>query len=168
LQEGIAQRKERAIALLEQAVRSLEEELPAVDSVTGQEFELPPAAVQPKNAVFVVHGHDEAALQAVARFLEQLGLQPIVLREQPDSGRTIIEKFEDYADQVGFAVVLLTPDDIAGTADAPGSALRARQNVIFELGYSRVSLVADEPAYSGRVRWRYRPIYTALSIRILI
>jgi predicted nucleotide-binding protein len=85
--------------------------------------------------VFLVHGHDEGVLQAVARFLEQLGLQAIVLREQPDSGRTIIEKFEHYADQVGFAVILLTPDDVAGKADAPGSALRARQNVIFELGF---------------------------------
>jgi predicted nucleotide-binding protein len=83
----------------------------------------------------VVHGHDEAALQGVARFLEQLGLEAIVLREQPDQGRATIEKFEDYAGQVGFAVVLLTPDDIAGAQSFPGSATRARQNVIFELGY---------------------------------
>jgi hypothetical protein len=136
LREGINQRKERSIAVLEQAVRGLEEELPSADhSVIGEEFEPPSTTVQPKNAVFVVHGHDEAALQAVARFLEHLGLPAIILREQPDSGRTIIEKFEDYADQVGFAVVLLTPDDIAGTAGAAGSATRARQNVIFELGY---------------------------------
>lgn len=57
------------------------------------------------------------------------------MREQPDQGRTIIEKFEDCADEVGFAVVLLTPDDIAGSAATPGSARRARQNVVFELGY---------------------------------
>jgi len=83
--------------------------------------------------VFVVH--DDAALQNVARFLEQLALTVIVLREQPDKGRTIIEKFEDSASEVGFAVVLLTPDDIAHAARVSEQAARARQNVIFELGY---------------------------------
>jgi len=95
------------------------------------------AVAVPRNfsKVFVVHGHDEAALQVVARFLEQLGLEAIILREQPDRGRTIIEKFEDCANEVGFAVVLLTPDDLAHTEGASHEANRARQNVIFELGY---------------------------------
>ena len=85
------------------------------------------------NEVFVVHGKDDGAKETVARFLTKLGLQPIVLHEQPNQSRTIIEKFEEYA-QVGYAVVLLTPDDecISG---AGGSEFRARQNVIFELGY---------------------------------
>ena len=79
--------------------------------------------------VFVVHGHDGAALQTVARFLEQLGLEPIILSEQPDAGRTIIEKFEAYASQVSFAVVLLTPDDLGG----PAAALGNEHNMIFAL-----------------------------------
>jgi predicted nucleotide-binding protein len=82
------------------------------------------------NRVFVVHGHDEAAKQGVARYLEKLGLEAIILHEQPNKGLTIIEKFEAYSD-VPFAVVLLTPDD-QGPA---GSPPRARQNVILELGY---------------------------------
>jgi predicted nucleotide-binding protein len=90
-------------------------------------------AQSPQN--FVVHGHDEAALQAAARFVERLGLEAIILREQPDQGRTIIEKFEDCAAEVGFAIVLLTPDDLAGPAGAPAAGAQARQNVIFELGY---------------------------------
>ena len=57
----------------------------------------------------------------------------VVLREQPNEGRTVIEKFEDYSD-VGFAVVLLTPDDVGGKS-ASELLPRARQNVIFELGY---------------------------------
>ena len=101
LREGIADRQRNAIAILEQAVRSLSEELPRVDDRVDEVEKI--AAAPSKSAVFLVHGHDEGALQAVARFLEQLGLQAIVLREQPDSGRTIIEKFEHYADQVGFA-----------------------------------------------------------------
>jgi len=57
--------------------------------------------------VFVVHGHDNAVTESVARFLEKLELHPIILHEQPNMGRTIIEKFEAHSD-VGFAVVLLT------------------------------------------------------------
>jgi predicted nucleotide-binding protein len=95
--------------------------------------------IDPKR-VFVVHGHDNEAKQTVARFLEKLGLKPIILREQVDLGQTIIEKFEANAN-VGFAVVLITPDDVgASNADhsSKGQAslrARARQNVIFELGF---------------------------------
>ncbi|MCY4426044.1 MAG: nucleotide-binding protein [Halieaceae bacterium] len=87
------------------------------------------------NKVFVIHGQDESAREAVARFLEKLELEPVILHELPNKGRTIIEKFEDYAD-VKFAVVLLTPDD-AGKPAGNGNGLeaRARQNVIFELGF---------------------------------
>jgi len=85
--------------------------------------------------VFVVHGRDTEAKELVARFLERLGLEPIILHEQPNSGRTVIEKFEVHAD-VGFAVVLLTPDDVGGLAtDQKNLNGRARQNVILELGY---------------------------------
>lgn len=85
--------------------------------------------------VFVVHGHDEGARDAVVVLLKDLGLWNIVLRDQPHAGRTIIEKFEDYAN-VGYAVVLLTPDDFGGCQDTPHQIKsRVRQNVIFELGY---------------------------------
>lgn len=86
--------------------------------------------------IFLVHGHDKLALQETARFLEKLEQNVIILREQPNLGRTIIEKFEGYAD-VGFAIVLLTPDDRGGpmSASYDEQKLRARQNVIFELGY---------------------------------
>jgi predicted nucleotide-binding protein len=83
--------------------------------------------------VFVVHGHDEGARESVARYLERLGFEAIILHEQANQGRTIIEKIEAYSD-VSFAVVLLTPDDYGGKAGGP-SQPRARQNVILELGY---------------------------------
>ncbi len=87
------------------------------------------------NKIFIVHGHEEAPLQALARFLEKLELNPIVLNEQPNQGRTVIEKFEACAGEVGFAIVLMTPDDVGGIAAGDISSARARQNVIFELGY---------------------------------
>lgn len=87
------------------------------------------------NKVFIVHGRDEGIKQTTARFLEKLGLKPLILHEQPNKGQTIIEKFEDYS-SVAYAVVLLTPDDL-GKQNPDSSALspRARQNVVFELGF---------------------------------
>jgi hypothetical protein len=89
--------------------------------------------------VFVVHGHDDLAKSAVEQFLIEQGLVPVVLHRQPDQGMTVIEKFEQYAD-VGFAIVLLTPDDIAFPATTDdltrdSGTLRARPNVLFEFGY---------------------------------
>ena len=76
----------------------------------------------------------------MARFLTKLGLSPIILHEQPNQGRTVIEKFEQNA-EVPFAIVLLTPDDVGSLwDDQPNLRLRARQNVIFELGYFTGSL----------------------------
>ena len=85
--------------------------------------------------IFIVHGHDGPAKDSVDSFLRQLELEPIILHERPNEGRTIIEKFERYAD-VGFAVVLLTPDDVGGPAGRDNDLKpRARQNVILELGF---------------------------------
>jgi predicted nucleotide-binding protein len=84
--------------------------------------------------VFLVHGHDDAARETVARFIEKLGFNAIILHEQPNRGRTIIEKFEAHS-AVGFAVVLLTPDDVGGSAKTKDTQPRARQNVILELGF---------------------------------
>jgi predicted nucleotide-binding protein len=93
-------------------------------------------APQPKSfprRVFVVHGHDEAARETVARFLEKIGFKTIILHEQANQGKTVIEKIEANSD-VGFAVVLLTPDDV-GSVKGGNLQPRARQNVILELGY---------------------------------
>jgi two-component system nitrogen regulation response regulator NtrX len=85
--------------------------------------------------VFVVHGHDEGARESVARFLEKVGLEPVILSEVVSGGMTIIEKIESHGD-VGFAVVLLTPDDEGrGRAGSEPPRGRARQNVVAELGY---------------------------------
>ena len=92
---------------------------------------------EPKNTneIFVIHGRDNEAKVTVARFLERLDLKPIILHEQSNQGRTIIEKFEQHA-QVGFAVALLTSDDVGALQeDAENLKPRARQNVVFEFGY---------------------------------
>jgi hypothetical protein len=83
--------------------------------------------------IFIVHGHDEGSRESVARFLEKIGFEPIILHEQANRGRTVIEKVEAHGD-VGFAVVLLTPDD-EGCVRGGSLEPRARQNVLLELGY---------------------------------
>jgi predicted nucleotide-binding protein len=119
---------------------SVQKQVQTLESIVDRlEFYEPTSSisVSSKNfsKVFVVHGHDEGAREGVARFLEKLGLTAIILAEQPNRGRTIIEKFVDCAQEVGFAVVLLTPDDLGGESTAEAQKSRARQNVIFELGY---------------------------------
>ena len=88
------------------------------------------------NEIFIVYGQHEAAKPAVARFVERFNIEPIILDEQPNKGQTIIDKFEDHANLTGFAIVLLTPDDV-DTPKGKTNELnpRARQTVILELGY---------------------------------
>ena len=83
--------------------------------------------------VFIVHGHDEGSREKVARFLERMGFEAIILHEQANRGRTVIEKVIEYGN-VGFAVVLLTPDD-EGCVKGGVPEARARQNVLLELGF---------------------------------
>ena len=86
--------------------------------------------------VFIVHGRDEEAKEKVARYVEKLGIEATILHEQPNRGQTIIEKFETHAREAGYAIVLLTPDDIGASRDKANDLKpRARQNVILELGY---------------------------------
>ncbi|MDB4643246.1 nucleotide-binding protein [Flavobacteriaceae bacterium] len=88
-----------------------------------------------KSKVFIVHGHDDLAKEEVARFIEKLKLSAIILHEQASSGKTIIEKIEEYSN-VGFGIVLYTPCDIGSTKDDKENLqFRARQNVVFEHGY---------------------------------
>ena len=85
--------------------------------------------------IFIVHGHDNETKQTVARLLEKLKLHPIILHEQPNKGMTIIEKLEKAGSTAGFAVILLTPDDTGKANREENFRPRARQNVIFEMGY---------------------------------
>jgi Predicted nucleotide-binding protein containing TIR -like domain len=89
-----------------------------------------------KGKIFIVHGHDDAAKEAMARIIERIGYKPIILHEQADEGDTIIEKIEKHSN-VNFAVVLYTECDLGRAKNAPinEEKNRARQNVVFEHGY---------------------------------
>jgi predicted nucleotide-binding protein len=110
--------------------------IPEATSISSTNISSRPLPIGDINSVFIVHGHDETTKINVARFVEKLGLKAIILHEQPNKGQTIIEKFESSAAEVGFAIVLLTPDDIAASKESPDDTMfRARQNVVLELGY---------------------------------
>ncbi|WP_186041512.1 TIR domain-containing protein [Burkholderia gladioli] len=121
---------ERSVALLQDAQRALREDLEDAEHAAPQP--IAPAAALSRR-VFVVHGHDEGAREAVARFLEKIDFEAIILHEKANQGRTVIEKIEAHGN-VGFAVVLLTPDDVGSVKDGTPEP-RARQNVLLELGY---------------------------------
>ncbi|WP_216857589.1 TIR domain-containing protein [Burkholderia sp. S171] len=61
--------------------------------------------------MFIVHGHNVGVREEVARFVATLGLEPVILHEQANQGRTILTKFQEEAATAGFAIVLLTGDD---------------------------------------------------------
>ena len=117
---------EQAKGIIQSAVDALTESVSEANEEASQLV----GTYDPKK-VFIVHGHAEAVNQEVARTIEKLGLEAIILREQPNTGKTIIEKFEEYAKDVNFAVILLTADDKIEGEDF----FRARQNVVFEMGY---------------------------------
>jgi predicted nucleotide-binding protein len=95
----------------------------------------------PNRKIFVVYGHDEPARTQLDAMLRRWGLEPIILDQLPSKGLTIIEKLEDYTEDVGFGVVLATPDDIGYPKDHEDQkAFRARQNVVMELGMLLVKL----------------------------
>ena len=134
LQQYYVRGLEKAAVRLE----SMIEEIQDYWEDEGQE-PIPPNAQDGRSTntteVFIIHGRDNETKEMVARFLEHLELKPIILHEQSNQGLTIIEKFEQHA-QVGFAVALLTPDDVGALQeDVENLKSRPRQNVIFEFGY---------------------------------
>lgn len=133
-QEGAGKKIADSVALLLEAKRVLDEDLLELQDLSD-ESGTPKRPAQKSRKVFVVHGHDDAALYGLARFLERLDLEAVILREQADQGQTIIEKFESLAKEVGYAVILLTPDDIGSASGSSQPQARARQNVLFELGF---------------------------------
>lgn len=133
-QASIAKSKANSLALLRQAVKSLKERLDEGADHTSAAPETKSKPTLSSRKVFVVHGHDAEARETVARFLSGIEFEPIILHEQANLGRTIIEKVEANAG-VGFAVVLLTPDDLGRSKNEGDLEPRPRQNVLLELGY---------------------------------
>ena len=142
--------------------RNMRDSISSLES-TYEQIELYEEYSEPTNAtqhsfgndIFIVHGRDDGAKETVARFVEHLGIQPIILHEQTSRGKTIIEKIERLSDNAGFAIVLITPDDVGGLESEvdDGQNPRPRQNVVFELGYFMGKLGRERvcPLFKGEV-----------------
>jgi predicted nucleotide-binding protein len=137
-----------SVATLEQAIQGLLERQADLEStqVAAVEFAGDAEVQQFSRRIFVVHGREGEHREAVARFLEQLGLEAVILHEQPNKGRALITKFHEVASDIGFAVVLMTADDVGGLRETGQQQARARQNVIFELGFFIGALGSDRVA----------------------
>ncbi|MGN7770767.1 TIR domain-containing protein [Phyllobacterium sp. 22552] len=134
IRESLVRSKTQSLTLLQAAVEALQERIEEEGvSIDPNKAPSRPTFDTRNRRIFLVHGHDEGVRESVARLLEKLGFEVVILHEQANKGRTVIEKFEANAD-VGFAVILLTPDDIGGAKNGEQTA-RARQNVVLELGY---------------------------------
>jgi hypothetical protein len=106
--------------------------------ITGAPGGAPAVADVPGNTIFLVHGSNVARREEVARFLGTVlgaDVPVVILHEQPNLGRTILEKFEESAAQAQFAVVILTADDEARPRGTETWESRSRQNVVFEMGF---------------------------------
>jgi predicted nucleotide-binding protein len=131
--QQVNQNIERSKHLLREAVSALEEELTDIQAQPATR-QINQSHSQSSRKVFLVHGRDNDAKNEVARFLGKIGLEEIILHERPNAGRHLLTKFQEESQGAGFAVVLITPDDEGGL---PGEKARkrARQNVVFELGF---------------------------------
>jgi predicted nucleotide-binding protein len=90
----------------------------------------------PGASIFIVHGSDTLRAESVAHTVTRAtGRKTVILREQPNFGRTLIEKFEQHAAEISYAIIILTPDDKGCRAAETDTRPRGRQNVIFEMGY---------------------------------
>jgi len=101
--------------------------------------------------VFIVHGHDKETLLTVKDTISKLGLNPVILHEQPSKNKTVIEKLEKHSENADFAVILLTPDDVGyPSGKAKEKKFRARQNVVLELGFFQGLLGREKSSCSAQ------------------
>lgn len=113
---------------------SIIERLPLIPTSNNNKIEIRDKKTL-TDKIFIVHGHNNEIKQTVARTITKLKLKPIILHEQIEQGRTIIEKFEKNSSDVNFAIILLTADDEGKAKIETDFKTRARQNVVFEMGY---------------------------------
>lgn len=96
--------------------------------------------------IFVVYGHDDIARTQLEALLRRWDLEPIILDQQASGGQTIIEKLEEYSEEIGYAIVLATPDDESKAKSEESYKSRVRQNVVLELGMFLAKLGREKVA----------------------
>lgn len=102
-------------------------------------------ALRPQR-VFISHGRSEDWHEVQTHIERDLDIRTLELTQEPNVGRTVLQKLTEESDRCSYAVVVMTGDD-----EIPGDAPRARQNVLHEIGFfqgkfglPRVSLLYEE------------------------
>jgi predicted nucleotide-binding protein len=125
----------KLVAMIKAKLKSLKNLEQKIEILKSSDADDRTSSELDKSKIFIVHGHDDATKNEVARFVEKLGFEAIILHEKASSGKTIIEKIEHYSN-VGFGIVLYTACDVGAKVNNDGKLnQRARQNVVFEHGY---------------------------------
>lgn len=115
-------------AIVNKAIGKLEKEEESW-RIKGKEATYKKDSQRPK--AFISHGKGEGALRKLERFLIELGVQPIIVKDQPNLDRTVDKKVEDCLDEADFVIILATGDDKVGNKSQP------RQNIIHEIGLAQ-------------------------------
>lgn len=151
---GSAMTLDRPDAQLNALRRELRSEISKLESINGRLHLWAPgsetspirtmAAIPTDAPIFIVHGSDTLRAESVAHTVQNAtGRKTIILRDQPNLGRTLMEKFEQHAAQAAYAVIVLTADDKGCRVDETDPRPRGRQNVILEMGYFYALLGRD-------------------------
>lgn len=88
--------------------------------------------------IFIVHGRNERHKFEVSNFIrDATGFRPTILADVASEGDNLLDKLTRYVDDSNFAVVIMSGDDFGYLASESDDRkkLRARQNVVFELGF---------------------------------
>jgi len=85
--------------------------------------------------VFIIHGKEVSLADELHRILNEHEIGSVILQNQPNDGRTVLEKLEEEGfNKTDYAIAIVTPDDIGGLNGTGIVKSRARQNVILEIG----------------------------------
>ncbi|WP_416428544.1 TIR domain-containing protein [Paenarthrobacter nicotinovorans] len=119
----------------------------ATKSSDLKEVNMPSTTNEPDRQIFIVHGHNEHRKAELDAFLMRItGKHPVILHRENNRGSSLIEKLERSASSAGFAVILLTADDLGRSKNVTDERPRGRQNVVFEMGYFMAKLGRENVA----------------------
>jgi len=135
--EGIPQSK----AMLANLISRLEEKkldflpLPIETNVrnaraTATELAVPVAPANRERRVFISHGQTTEWREVQAFIEKDLSLLTLELAQEPNRGRTVLQKLAEESERCCYAVIVMTGDD--KTEDGQR---RTRENVMHEIGY---------------------------------
>jgi predicted nucleotide-binding protein len=149
---------------LDYCIDAVTEAIGRLGTTPPAELELQEISVKEPPKAFIAHGGDSPALRKLKGFLEALGVQPLVVEEQPSEGRSIAENVDYYARQSDFAIILATKGDVDGKT----GGFIPRGNVLMEIGKLQ-EILKDRMVYllqagtklptdiSEKVRERFTP-----------